>query len=68
MPQSDLLANNIPDCDIPLQVGVSLFWEAFWLVCLGVFGLGWFCLLVCVCFVLRDSPRCRDGVVFFPTS
>ena len=31
----------------------------------------WFCLfwvVFCVCFVLVGSPRCRDVVVFFPTS
>ena len=31
----------------------------------------WFCLfwvVFCVCFVLEGSPRCRDVVVFFPTS
>ena len=41
------------------------FWEAFFVGCfLVLFVLG----CVCVCVGFDGSPRCRDFVVFFPTS
>ena len=44
---------------------VLAFWEAFFVGCF-LFCLFW--VVFCVCVVLNGSPRCRDVVVFFPTS
>ena len=48
-------------------LGLAFLGSLFGWFCLVVFVLGCF-LFVGVCFVLGGSPRCRDGVVFFPTS